>query len=212
MMVSVTPEKALIFRIAHRDNVALILDCGLECANGADPAAYRNIGDLDLIAKRRRPFVPVPPCGTLGDYVPFYFTYASIMLFNIRTGHGVPSRPNEDIVFLVTSLHKLKEVGVQFVFTDRHAYLNAAEFFADLNSLDRIDWDILQRRDYKHDPEDLEKKERYMAEALVYGRVPLNGLLGFACYNVQVEEELKLALADREIQLPVYVKPTWYFR
>jgi hypothetical protein len=47
---------------------------------------YRNIGNIDLIDKRSRRLVPVPPDGTLGDYVPFYFTPFSIMMYNIKLG------------------------------------------------------------------------------------------------------------------------------
>ena len=134
------------------------------------------------------------------------------MLYNISTGFGVPYCPSADIVFLVSSLYKLRELGVQFIFTDRHAYLVAARFFDDLNSLDQIDWDILQSRDFKRDTKDPGKLDRYMAEALAYREVPVSGLLGLVCYNVQVEEELKKALANRGIELPTIVRPGWYFR
>ena len=42
---------------------------------------YRNIGNVDLIDKRSRRVVDVPPRGTLSDYVPFYFTPYSIMMW-----------------------------------------------------------------------------------------------------------------------------------
>jgi len=59
-------------------------------ANGTlyDPN-YRNIGNPDLIDKRSRRVVPIPPGGTLSDYVPFYFTPFSMMMYNIKTGYGV---------------------------------------------------------------------------------------------------------------------------
>jgi len=90
MSSNLNPDKALIFRIAHVANLPSILDNGLHARNGKvfDPH-YRSIGNPDLIDKRSRRAVPVPPRGTLSDYVPFYFTPFSIMLFNINTGHGV---------------------------------------------------------------------------------------------------------------------------
>jgi hypothetical protein len=50
MSSNLNPDKALIFRISHRDNLPWILDHGLHARNGAisDPN-YRNIGNLDLI-------------------------------------------------------------------------------------------------------------------------------------------------------------------
>jgi len=48
------PEKALIWRIVHRDNLPWILDNGLHCANSdVQSPHYVNIGNPDLIDKRR---------------------------------------------------------------------------------------------------------------------------------------------------------------
>lgn len=211
MLVDITPEKARIYRITHRDNIPGILDRGLICRNEAGAAEFRNIGDLDLIDKRSRHPVPVPPGGMLSDYVPFYFTHASPMLYKIVTGYGISRCPRPEIVFAVTSLHLLLETNIKFVSTDRHALLAAARFSDDLGCLDRIDWDILQRKDFKRDPEDPEKLERYQAECLVYRKVPLAGLLGFACYDVQTQKIIKDDLAARGIKLPVAVRSEWYF-
>lgn len=167
MSKDLNPEKALIFRITHRDNIPWILDHGLHCPGSKtlDPN-YVNIGNADLIGKRNVHPVPQAPGGTLGDYVAFYFTPFSIMLFNIKTGWGgIRKRENHEIVMMITSLHTLKKRGLSFLFTDRHAYLATAQFLSDLARLDQIDWPRLQQRDFKADPEDPSKKERYQAEA-----------------------------------------------
>ena len=170
MSGNLNPEKALIFRIVHRDNLPWILDYGLHARNGTmfDPQ-YRNIGNPDLIDRRSRRAVPIRPWGTLSDYVPFYFTPFSIMMFNIKTGYGgIKHLPNEEITILVSSLQRVKELDIPFVFTNQHAYPAAAEFFSGLSELDRIDWPLLQSRNFKHDPDDPGKKERYQAEALIW--------------------------------------------
>ena len=71
--MSLSPTKALIFRIVHRDNLPWTLDNGLHARNGVkcDPN-YRCIGNPELIDKRSRRVVEVHPGGTLSDYVPFY--------------------------------------------------------------------------------------------------------------------------------------------
>ena len=75
MALALTQKNGLIFRITHRDNVPWILENGMHARNGARFDAWcRNIGNIDLIDKRLRRAVPVPPGGTLSDYVPFYFT------------------------------------------------------------------------------------------------------------------------------------------
>jgi hypothetical protein len=96
---------------------------------------------------------------------------------------GVQRRPNEEIVIFVALLPALRAKGMQFVFTDRHAYLAAAEFFSDLAMLDRIDWPILQRRDFRHDPDGPGKIDRYQAQALGYQHLPLHCVSGVLCYN-----------------------------
>lgn len=212
-MSILNPDKALIFRITHIDNVVWVLDNGLSAQSSAtlDPN-FRSIGSKELIVKRQRREVLVPPGGMLSDYVPFYFTPASIMLYNIYTGYGDVQRvPNEDIVIFVSSLHRMKDLGLKFVFTDRHAYLSTAEYFNELTDLDRIDWSILQARDFKHDSEDPGKKERYQAEALIHRHLPVSALSGIVCFNEDAEARLLPELQLRRLSLKLVVKPDWYF-
>ena len=155
-MSTLNPDKALIFRITQIANLPWLLDHGLHSRNSPefDPN-FRNIGNPELIAKRHLRAVPVLPGGTLSDYVPFYFTPYSIMLFNIKTGYGgVPHVSNKDIVILVSSLHHLAKIGLSFVFTNQHAYPVTAEYFNSLNDLNRVDWPLLQSRNFQHNPDD----------------------------------------------------------
>lgn len=86
---NLNPEKALIWRIVHRDNLPWILDNGLHCGNGGVQApGWVSIGNPELIDKRANHPVRLPPGGFLNDYVPFYFTPFSPMLRNIHTGWG----------------------------------------------------------------------------------------------------------------------------
>lgn len=98
-----------------------------------------------------------------------------------------------------------------FVFSDRHAYLKTARFSLKLADLIWIDWEILQQRDFKRDPNDSEKVERYQAEALVHKHCPVSALLGIACYNEDVEKHLATELKKRALTLKLTVKPGWYF-
>ncbi len=110
MIKDLNPKNALIFRIIHRDNMPWVLDHGLYCrsSNTFDPH-YVTIGNPDLIERRSRHPVPLPPGGTLDDYVPFYFTPYSPMLYNIKTGYGnIRKRGNNEIVVLVSSLNALR--------------------------------------------------------------------------------------------------------
>jgi ssDNA thymidine ADP-ribosyltransferase, DarT len=208
-----TPEKALIFRIVHRDNVPWILDNGLHCKNSKlrDPN-FVEIGNSDLIKKRGIHPVLRAPGGTLGDYIPFYFTPFSPMLYNIKTGWGgIRQRNNDEIVIMVSSLRMLQADKIPFLFTDRHAYLVAAQFYSDLARLDQIDWAMLQRRDFSNNPDDPSKKERYQAEALIHKHLPIGALAGLVCYDDDVLKSLSAALAKRNQTMKVVKQPSWYF-
>ena len=214
-MSALKPENGLIFRITHIANVPWILDHGLHCRNspGRDPN-YVEIGNPELIEKRRYRAVPLPPGGVLSDYIAFYFTPHSPMLLNIKTGHnGITQRPMSEIVIMVSSLPALAAQKIPFVFTDRHAYLQTAtqNFFSDLARLDRIAWDLLQNRDFKKDAYDPSKFERYQAEALVYRHLPVAALSGIICHGEAQKTALQAEIENRRQTLQVAVKPNWYF-
>lgn len=212
-MAKLSADRALIFRITHIDNVPWILKHGLHCRNSpVKDANYVNIGNPDLIGMRATRPVPVGPSGTLADYVPFYFTPFSIMMYNIKTGYGgIKKRANQEIVIFASSIHRVAELGIPFAFTDRHAYTAFAEFHSNIESLKKIDWDLLQTRNFRHDPDDPGKKERYQAEALIHQHVPISALLGVGCYDATTKQKLDGHIASENIHLPVKITPNWYF-
>ena len=155
----ISRERAFIFRITHINNIAWILRKGIHCRNSKiRDSSFYEIGNPDLISKRDRRRVPIAPGGTLSDYVPFYFTHYSPMLYNIKTGyHGMRQTPMEEIIIFVSSLHRMRKLGHTFLFTDQHAYPVSARYFHDLNDMDAIDWQSIVARDFSRDPDDLGK-------------------------------------------------------
>lgn len=75
-----------------------------------------------------------------------------------------------------------------------------------------VRWDLLQARDFKKDPEDPEKSELYQAEALVHRHLPVDALLGIVAYNDLTKDEVQALVDDRQLDLSVYSRPTWFFR
>lgn len=214
--LELTPEKALIFRITHRSNVPWILSNGQWSRNSGhwDPD-FVTIGNTELIEGRVEKRVPIHPGGVLSDYVPFYFTPCSPMLLNIVTGRNVQRRDKAEIIILVSSLHKVIENERPFVFTDRHAYLQYLSEQNYSNNLDdlpgMVPWDILQSRDFRKDPENPEKSERYQAEALVYEYLPVDALRGIVTYNEDEAERVRNEISDRGLDLDVHIRPNWFF-
>jgi hypothetical protein len=210
---SLNPQKALIWRIIHCDNLPWILENGIFCGSSQTKAAnWINIGNLELIDKRANHPVPLAPNGYLGDYVPFYFTPFSPMLYNIHTGRGgITQRTNEEIIILVSDLYHLASLGIPFLFTDGHAYYQWTKYYSDLSNLNKIDWEILQQRDFKRDQDDPEKFERYQAEALIYQHFPIKGLRGIICYNESQKQNIESIVQKQKLNLPVFIRPEWYF-
>jgi hypothetical protein len=80
-----------------------------------------------------------------------------------------------------------------------------------LADLDKIDWPILQARDFRRDPDDPAKFERYQAEALIHRHLPVSGLRGIVCYTQEMKLNIEKQLQERRLQLPVYARRGWYF-
>lgn len=209
---NLNPEKALIWRMVHRDNLAWLLDNGLHCGNSPTQCpGWISIGNPDLTERRATHPVPLPPGGFLNDYIPFYFTPFSPMLLNIISGRGVPIRTRSELVFLVSSIHLLHDRQIPFLFTDSHAYYQWTNFYSSTADLVNIDWPLLQARNFKHDREDPGKFERYQAEALVHRHLPIDGLLGILCYDDNVAQHVQGMLTASGYGIPVHARPKWYF-
>ena len=207
------PERALIFRVIHRANLAWVLQHGLHCGTSATRSDHWvSIGNQELISKRACWPVSLAPGGVLNDYVPFYFTPFSVMMHNITTGwNGVTRHPKQDILILVASLRRVAELRMVFLFTTSHANNALVTYSNDLAGLNLIDWDILQTRNFRRDPDDPAKFARYQAEALIHRHCPLSGLSGIVCFNGPVKLQVQQALTAADVTLPVAARPGWYF-
>ena len=213
MLNNLNSDNAYIFRITHIQNISWILRNGLHCRNSehADPE-FVSIGNPDLISKRGNRPVPIEPGGTLSDYIPFYFTPFSPMLYNIITGYrDIRQYPSSDIAIMVSSLRHLSELDTAAVYTDRHAYLSAAKFFSSLDNLDQIAWGPLQHRDFKRDVDDPDKIEKYQAEALVHRHLPVDHLLAILCYRDNEKVLLEERRDELGVNITISVNQGWYF-
>lgn len=208
---SLNPEKALIWRTTHISNLTWILGNGLHAANSSMQACYKPIGNLEVINRRNNRKVRLPPYGVLSDYIPFYFTPFSPMMLNILTGRGVTQYQKNDLVIFVASLRTIEKLGIKFLFTDRHAYFELANYFDDLEDLSKLDWKLWQHRDFQRDPDAPEKMDRYQAEALIHRRLPIENIEGIVCYTNELELQIKELVNERGLSLKVIARPTWYF-
>ena len=82
--------------------------------------------------------------------------------------------------------------------------------FTDRKDLDKIDWALLQRRDFSREPNDLAKFERYQAEFLIYHHCPISAIIGICCYDDNVKQSIQQLINTSGITLDVYSRPNWY--
>jgi hypothetical protein len=135
-----------------------------------------------------------------------------MMAFNIHTGHrGIEQVPNNELVILVSSFHQISSLGLHSVFTDQHAYRAMAQYFTDPVHLNVIDWTILQARDFKTDPNDPGKTDRYQAETLIWKYLPVDALLGICGNSTMVQQHIEKELTQRGLTVKAYTKEDWYF-
>lgn len=202
-----------LFRITHIDNLPFILKNGLHSPGSKiqDPD-FRPIGFPALIDYRKERIVPISPGGTLSNYIPFYFWYRSPMLYVIHKGNnpGVISTSQEDIIYLVTSLEVLQAHGCRFVFTDRHAKLDYANFYQNPADVSKLNWELIKTKHWSREdgPERMEMKQ---AEFLVYQSMPRDAIIGIAVMNETVQDIVNQYMIDTGIYIPVKVKPNFYF-
>ncbi len=212
-MPGTIPNPVYVYRITHYNNLPFILQNGLCCRNHAiqDPH-YVNIGHRSLIDLRGRRPVPIAPFGVLNDYIPFYFTKRSPMLYLIHK-HNVPDYTGDqsEIIYLVTSVEKIGQANLNFVFTDRHAKLNIANFYNRVADLHDVDWNVIKSDRWNNTKSDFDRQERKQAELLVHQHVPIDVMLGIACYSDTILRIISQQIQQASLAIPTAIRRTWYY-
>ncbi len=202
-----------IYHITHMRNLAGILEQGgLHCDRNAQQLKSVQIGHQHIKARRMARVVPLPPNGTLGDYVPFYFAARSPMLYAIHNGAVVGyDGGQEPVVHLVSSAEDVSDSGLEWVFTEGHAEMAFSDFFGDLGDLDKVDWKVMGSRYWFDTNEDPDRKRRRQAEFLVHQFVPWKLVSYIGAYNAKIQKQVCQALKDQAHVPEIGVEPRWYY-
>lgn len=208
------PDPCRVYRIVHFDNLEAIIQqrgmwCGSEMAARGLP--YKQIGLQGLTTDRKNKEVPCGPKGCLTDYVPFHFCPRSIMLYQIHTGRSDYKEGQEPILHFVTTVQKLEQLNVPFVFTDCHAKTAYAQFFDDRRELVELDWPTIASDSFGRTPDDPDRPYRKEAELLAHRFVPLAAILGIGVHSQRWKEDCDRLLQQAGISLRVQVHPRWYY-
>jgi len=203
-------SKTYLFRMTHIENIPHVLKFGITHASSinANPN-FVPIGDSSIISTRND--FQLRNGKKLGEYIPFYFGVRTPMLYVIQNGYNmVAPTPAENIVYCVTSVKKIIELQLDFVFTNGHAVNGFTSQYshADIPNIDEIiDWKAVKEKFWTNDT-DLDLKRRKEAEFLVLDDIDPSGILGFVVYNKNAQTRM-VDFGVNELNVPI--KPHFYF-
>lgn len=205
-----------IYHFTHIDNLSGILASGRLCADSLvsrESELLVEAADLDIKHSRRAIQISLPPGGFVADYVPFYFAPRSPMLFKLARG-GVPTYTDgqDPLIYLVSRVEAVEAAGLRWLFSDGNCAAAVTQIFNDLEVLDAVvDWDVMAATIWKNTADDPDRMRRRMAEFLVHESLPLRCLAGAVVRSQHVKEQVETVLAKHGVNLPVGIRPGWYF-
>lgn len=216
--MSPPPSDPRIYHITHVDNLPAIIAAGRLYSDARMIAAggpRTAIGMSRL--KQRRLTLPVNchPGDHVGDYVPFYFSPRSVMLYVIHRGSSdlTYTGGQDQIVYLEADLHAVvaradaARPRRRWAFSLSNAAARYAQFRADLSALDEIDWAAVAT----HSWGERDVKEAKQAEFLVRNSFPWSLVSRIGVRSMQIQEQVEAALAAADHRPPVRVFRDWYY-
>jgi len=203
-------NKIYLFRMTHIENIQHILQNGITHSTSvkANPN-FVPIGDGSLITTRNN-FL-LNNGRRLGEYIPFYFGVRTPMLYVVQNGFNmVAPTPSENIVYCVSSVQKIIDLQLDFVFTDGHAVdgFTTQYNLEDIQNIDTIlDKNAINAKYWK-DENDLDRKRRKESEFLVLGDITHDAVLGYITSNENAKNRVINFGADAT---NVHIKLGFYF-
>jgi ssDNA thymidine ADP-ribosyltransferase, DarT len=208
-MPGTIPSNPRIFHITHVENLPSIMAHGCIWSDAQRLAMNlqtTNIGYSHIKQRRLNRPVTAGAGGTLGEYVPFNFCSRSVMLYVVMRGHDDYVGGQDHIVHLYSSVRTATALGRPWAFTDQHADLAYATYFASLSDLNEIDWDVMPLTQWGGNDD---VKAKRQAEFLVHGSFPWSALEGIGVKDSAVAARVQ-TLVPTGVP-PVTVQPKWYY-
>ncbi len=206
-----------IYHIKHVNTLAgIVAHGGIWCERQCSLRGIVGvaIGYDHIKARRMQRPVPLPPHGTLGDYVPFYFAPRSPMLYAIyrRSTPGYADG-QEPVIHLATSAEAVTGANppLEWLFTDGHAEMAISDYYRDLADLNKVDWDIMKSRQWADTDEDGDRKRRRQAEFLVRDFLPWQLVTDIGVCTKAVRDHVMGMLKGADHQPFVRIERGWYY-
>jgi hypothetical protein len=212
------PDHPKIYHITHVDNLPEILRAGVlwSDAKRIELGLACSVVGMSSIKARRLHELPMKchPGTRVGEYVPFYFCPRSIMLYILHMGNHpeLTYRGGQGpIVHLMADLRATVAwagaQGRRWAFSTSNAGAYYTDFYADLGSLDKINWPAVAASDFR----DPLVKEGKQAELLVLESFPWHLVEGIGVLDPSIEARVRIMLQGATHQPPVRVRRMWYF-
>lgn len=215
--VAVTPPDSQLWLYhitSSRNLVGIVSSGGLLSKH---ELALRELGIVsaahDRIQQRRaKTPVAVEPKGLIHDYVPWGFAPHSPMLCAIAHRRLENQQVQQgEMVHLRTSLKRVKDLGIQWVFTDGHPLLLLSNFFASETELNHIDWPLMKAKFWNNTDEHPDRKRRREAEFLIRDFAPWELVDGIGVMTEETAQNVSGILASSAHRPNVKVLPDWYY-
>jgi hypothetical protein len=185
-------NRIYLYRMTHIGNIPHILANGITHITSANANTdYVAIGDGSLISRRNE--ISLTNGRSLGDYIPFYFDGRMPMLLVVQNGtNGVRATPPQDIVYCISSVAKIIESGLDYLFADGHAVASFSSIYGPelINDIVQlVDFNAIRVKYWRTD-NDLDLKRRKEAEFLVGSDIPVQAIVGYVVFNEIAKQKL----------------------
>lgn len=211
------PDPTLICRFVHVDNLEVILRReGLHAPNRtpADGVIYKTIHDVDVQQKRASQPITCGPRGVIHDYVPFYFGMLSPMMLKLKSGQvDGYTEGQAPLVYLVTTAQVIAHSGVGFVFSDGHGLAAFTSWYDDIGQLGQVDWDMVYKKYWADNINDMDRQRRKQAEFLVHEQCGWSLIQEIVVMNADMKAKVEQLLGRFDVKLhrSVVERRGWYY-
>ncbi|OAV72262.1 UTP:GlnB (protein PII) uridylyltransferase [Bacteroidales bacterium Barb4] len=185
------------FHFTHLENLDSIIKHGLLSTNKKNQSGITHIDIATKGIQERRSTMDVScgPKGKVHDYVPFYFTSINPMLLSVVNSKN---KDQQFFIFLAVSIDHIDNADT--VFTDASANTDPPPNFYDSpNDLDKLDWNIIDKRAWKYSYEERHKK---MAEVLIHEKVPIEKIEYIIVWNDSIKKAVLTVFKQNNTKPP----------
>ena len=214
-MTTPVPDQPKIYHIVHVDRLSsIIADRSIWCdAKMVQRSGTgTSIGMSNIKLRRLQNTLTSYPDLHVGDCVPFYFCYRSVMLYVI----SMQNNPDLDyhggqvpIVHLEADLHQVVAWADarkrRWAFTSSNAGSNYFEDYSDLHQLNKLDWDAIQATEWR------DRRGEKQAELLIEDSFPWDMVSCVGVHSAGIRDKVLDNIQVAGHQPPVEIKPNWYY-